>query len=403
MAAEHPSHLQRLLLPALLIGVAALLGWWILNSGPTTAPEEKKRAPKVVKTVTPLSGDHPVHVTAYGEVGPARQVVVEPQVPGIVLRISPKLLPGGILREGEELFVIDPVLARLDVQETEAELERAKALLAEAERRWNEGMSLAREKVIADTEIAALDSVRRIQRSEVSRIEARLERNQELLARHVVTAPFNAIVLTESLEVGQRVAPGDSTITLVGTDEFRVSAALPVSQLQWITMPSGDRPGAGVNVVMDTGAAEAVFSARVTQLQGDLETTGRMAKVLIEVKDPLRLQGAGDRLPLLLGSYVKVAIDAGTLRGVLAIDRSALRDGDTIWVAGADGLLKIRPVKVRWKANETIFIDAALERGESLIVSDLRVALPDMEIEAQPEEAASGQTVPKTEVARTES
>jgi len=371
--------------PVALVGAAALLGWLILRSGPVTVAEPKERIRKVVKTVAPVPGDYAIQVTVFGEVVPAQRVVIEPQVSGNVLRVNPKVLPGGILRQGEELFAIDPVLAELDVEENGAELIRAQANLSETERKYSEGRSLARDKVIADTELASLEAAVRIQKAEVDRLEARLERSRELLRRHRITAPFNAVVLDESIDIGQRVSPGDNAVTLAGTDSFRVVASVPVDQLQWIDLPQHDLPGARATVVMDTGTnGGAEFSGEVIQLEGAIEASGRMARVLVRVDDPLRVAAATPGNSLLLGSYVRVEIDAGVLRGVLAIDRPALRDDGRIWVAGSDGRLKMRDVNIRWKAERTIYIDAALDEGESLIVSDLRVALPDLEIDAQP-------------------
>ncbi len=385
MPNEPTASRSRAVLPLSLIGMAVLLGWWILKSGPVTRPVEEKRAPKIVKTSHANPANHDIFVTAHGTVIPAHRLIIEPQVSGNVIRLHPELRPGGTLDEGDELFAIDPILTEIDLRETLAEEQRARANLKEAERKWNEGRELAAERVIADTELATLESAVRIQDAELERILARRARNEELLSRHVVTTPFNAVVLDESVELGQRVSPGDNTITLIGTDEFWVRASLPVDQLQWITLPVDGQPGASVRVVMDTGeSAGSVYPGEVIQLQGDIDETGRMAKMLIRVQDPLRRKTRDGSMPLLLGSYVRVEIDAGTLNNVIAIDRTTLRDNDRIWIVDANGRLQIRDVNVRWRKNETLYIDPVLQPGETMIVSQLRVALPDMEVQAQP-------------------
>lgn len=385
MPSEPTVSRSRAVLPILLIGISVLLGWWILKSGPVTKPVEEKRAPKIVKTSQTTPSDHPIFVTAHGTVIPAHRLIIEPQVSGNVIRLHPQLRPGGTLDEGDELFAIDPTLTEIDLRETRAEEQRARANLQEAERKWDEGRQLAAERVIADTELATLESAVRIQDAELERILARRSRNEELLSRHAVTTPFNAVVLDESVELGQRVSPGDNTITLIGTDEFWVRASLPVDQLQWIALPVDGRPGAPVRVVMDTGESTgSLFRGEVIQLQGDIDETGRMAKMLIRVQDPLRRKTPDGSMPLLLGSYVRVEIDAGTLNNVIAIDRTTLRDDDRIWIVDANGRLQIRDVKVRWRKNETLYIDPVLKPGETMIVSQLQVALPDMEVQAQP-------------------
>ena len=83
---------------------------------------------------------------------------------------------------------------------------------------------------------------------------------------------------------------------------------------------------------------------------------------------------------MLIGSYGRVEIDAGILENVLAIDRNSLRAGDKIWVVDENNQLQIREAIIRWKKDETIYIDNTLLPGETLIISPLRVALPGMKV-----------------------
>jgi hypothetical protein len=87
---------------------------------------------------------------------------------------------------------------------------------------------------------------------------------------------------------------------------------------------------------------------------------------------------------LLLGCFVKVKIEAGELEDTLTIPRAALRDGNRIWIVGDDHVLKILQATVLWRETETVLISNNLEKGDQLIVSDLRVALPGMEVAPQP-------------------
>ncbi|MDA7618832.1 hypothetical protein N8703_05960, partial [Verrucomicrobia bacterium] len=119
----------------------------------------------------------------------------------------------------------------------------------------------------------------------------------------------------------------------------------------------------------------------VVQLLGNMEEQGRMARLLIEIKEPRKKhKDDPSRIPLLIGSYVRVQIDAGILQDVIAIDRNTLREGNQVWVVDNENRLQIRDVVVRWKMNETVYIDNTLNPDESLIISPLRVALPGMHL-----------------------
>jgi RND family efflux transporter MFP subunit len=391
-----PNQLWKLML--LLAGAVALSAWVFLT-GPTTQPEDETRPPKIVKTLSLQPTRQRITVNAFGSVIPARRVVVEPQVSGHIVRLNPKLIPGGHLREGEELFAIDSQLAELSVGESEAEVSRGEADLKEALRKWQEGQRLAAESVIPATELAALESAFRMSEAELERLKVRAARSLELLQRHVIRSPFNAVVVEEAIEIGQRVDPGDASVTLVGTDEFWVQVSLPTDKVPWVRLPTDSEPGASAQVLLDTGGKNLVrYDGQVIQLLSDMEEEGRMARVLVQIDDPLGLQPSSHSPPLLLGSYVRVEIDAGALNNVLVIDRPALREGNRIWIVDPENRLQIRDVNVRWRDETTVTIDADLAPGEQLIVSDLRVALPDMAVKPQPvqEQTAGSEPDPTT-------
>ena len=178
-----------------------------------------------------------------------------------------------------------------------------------------------------------------------------------------------------------------------------MQVALPIDQLKLVRLPSGDEPGARADVYLETGAGKRAHRpGRVVRLLGDMERTGRLARVLVRIDDPLGLKADGPATPFLLGSYVHVKIDAGSLEGVLSINRSALRDGNRIWVVDEKGELQIKDVEIVRQENETVFIKNVIAAGEALIVSPLKVALPGMKVKAQPVEPPAA--TPETSSAR---
>jgi RND family efflux transporter MFP subunit len=371
------------LMPILIIaGVTG--GWALWESGPVSQPEEKTRVAKMVRTSVPLTETRRISLTVHGELIPSRQVVIEPEVRGRIVRQHGLLIPGGRIAKGEELFAVDDTLGKLDLRGAEAAVKRAVADLAEAKRQQAESKRLADEEISSKTELAARDASVAIEQAELEQLEAIRDRAAEMLRRYSVTAPFNALVIEEAVEDGQQVDPGFAAATLVGADDFWVRAAVPMDQLQWIHLPKDGQPGATARVILETGGEQpAVREGEVIRLLGDMERTGRMARVLVRIENPLGTGQESGSVPFLLGSYVRVEIDAGELIDVLTIERSALRAADQIWVADANGELQFRDTKVRWEQGETVFIDNALQAGDALIVSQLRVALPGMKVQAQ--------------------
>ncbi len=372
-----------------ILGLAGIGSTWIYLTGPTTHPEEESRPPKIVKTAPLHPTNQTIQITAYGSVIPAQQVTVEPQVNGHIIQLNPKLIPGGTLQKGDPLFSIDPALAQINLREAQAELARGQAEFHEAQRKSREGQRLAAEKVIPSTESAALEAELLTRTAELERLKARLDRNRELLQRHTLPSPFNALVLNESVEIGQRVDPGDATVTLVGTDAFWVQVAIPTDKLQHLQLPTPESPGATATITLDNGTPNpGRYQGQVIQLLGNIEESGRMARILVEIQNPLN-PTTPTNTPLLLGSYVRVDIHAGQLSNVFVIHRNALREGDRIWIADTNQTLQIRQATVLWQSDDTVSITTPINPGEQLITSDLRVALPDMKINAQPSQPGS--------------
>jgi len=375
-------------------GCVSLLLIW---TGPETAPEDKTSSAKIVQTIPLAPQTRSVAVSAFGSVVPSKKVVIKPQVTGQVIWQSESITIGGQVKEDDELIRIDPKdyeLALAEVQSNfeqarfEREVESGRQVIAERE--WNELQS--------DLDMEEVNKSLVLRKPHLRRAEALVEKAKNDIAiaelqrsRTVITAPYNAMVIEESVEVGQLLNPGSDICELVGTDEFWIQVTIPFSQLKWVHFPEEGRPGAEAQVILDTGNGEsATWKGRVIRLLGDLDPLGRMARLVVSVTDPMNLTRKSDSpFPLLLGSYVEVKIDAGQLEDTLRIPRSALKEGNQIWVVGDDHLLKILPATVLWPEKETVLISNNLEEGDQLIVSDLPVALPGMEVAPQPATAYS--------------
>jgi len=376
----------------LILGCGGGASLVLLWTGPETVPEEKPVSTKIVQTIPLVAGTRSVAVSAEGTVVPSRKVLVKPQVTGQVIWQSESITLGGHVKAGDELIRIDPKdyeLALAEVQSTleqarfEREVESGRQVIAERE--WNELQS--------DLDMAEVNRSLVLRKPHLRRADALMEKARndieiaELqLSRTVIPAPFNAMVVTESVEVGQLLSPGSEICELVGTDEFWIQATVLFSELKWVQFPQDGKPGAEAQVILDAGdGGFVVWKGRVIRLLSDLSPLGRMARLLVSVTDPLNIrQSSGGKLPLLLGSFVEVKIEAGELEDTLTIPRAALREGNRIWVVGDDHLLRILPATVLWRETETLLISNNVEKGDQLIVSDLRVALPGMEVTPQP-------------------
>ena len=107
----------------------------------------------------------------------------------------------------------------------------------------------------------------------------------------------------------------------------------------------------------------------------DLDPGGAMARILVRVEDPL---GADEELPLLLGAFVDVAVEAQPIEDAIRVPRLALRNGDEVYVMNEDGLLDIRTVEIAWSEPDSVLVTAGLRPGDLLVTSRIPIPVPNM-------------------------
>ncbi len=386
---------KRILVVGVILGLGAITSAVLIATGPRTQPEESQRAPRTVKTLAVSPRTEPISVAAWGTVEPERRVIIRPQVGGRIVKQHEALAPGGFIREGDLLIGIERTDYELAFAQQQAAAEEARFALAlekgqqvVAAREWKVMKEALGEEIEGDPSLALREPHLRRAEALVAQANLRVERARLDLARTRMTAPFNAMVVEEAVEIGQVVEVGAPLCTLVGTDALWVRASLPVADLKWVRVPGPEHPGARATITLDLGGGRNVtWPGHVVRLLGALEGQGRMAQVLVRVDNPMGAEGAsGSQLPLLLGSYVRVDIDAGQLEDVLVIPRRALREGDRLWVVSEDNTLEIRPVEVLWRQRETVLVANRVGARERLVVSDLKVALPGMRVSPLPAE-----------------
>lgn len=386
----------RALLPlmALGAGVAVLAAFIATRPKPVKKPREERGA--LVEVVSVQQVRQRLRVSEFGSVIPAEQVVVQPEVSGRVVWQHDELVPGGRFKKGEMLLRLDGRDYRLAERQAGATVERAELELKVEKAR---GEVAKAEWEVIDRGKRATDEGRtlglrepQLQAARAGLEAAKSTRDQAKLAssKTVLRAPFNGFVKAEAVDVGQLVTPQMSLATLVGSDRFWVQVSVPVDRISAVDVPgmnAEEGKGAVAVIAQDVAGQRIERKGRVLRLLGDLDPVGRMARLLVEIDDPLGLRAprvgteqtpARPELPLLLGAFVEVSIEARELGDVIELPRLALRDGDGIYVYGPDGRLVIRDVKIAWRTEKTVLIREGVTAGEEVVVSRLPSAVPGM-------------------------
>ena len=348
------------------------------DSGTLVAVAEVRRLPRRID------------VEAQGTVVPAQRVVVQPQVSGRIAAVALDLAPGTVLRAGDLIFAIEDVDFKLSVARATAAVAEAAAQLEleqgrgrVAEREW-ELFQDELDPEQMEASLALREPQLRSRLSAVHTARASLARARLDLERTVVRCPFNAVVLSESIEIGQIVTPQSQAVTLAGTDAFWVRAAVRTDELDQLRVPGlrGAATGSRALVKLDP-ENESVLSGRIVRLLGDLDTAGRMARVLVEVEDPLGLEGgagsAGSRGLLLLDSYVDLLLEGARVSRVFELPRDWVHEGGQLRMY-TQAQLEMRTVDVAWRFEDSVLVETGLNDGDFVVISRLATPIEGMKL-----------------------
>ncbi len=374
----------------LLIGVFVASRLVASRPMPEVAP--KKNQATLVRVMEARPESQSIRVEVMGSVIPARRLEIIPEVGGKIVEISPNLVPGGFLKAGELVVRIDPrdyeaavVQAMGAVEEARLKLELEQGRQVVAKREW-EALYQTTQSSEASSRLALREPHLKSCRAGVESAKSALEQARYNLERATITAPFDSIVENESVETGRLVTPLNVIATLVGTETYWVRVSVPVSQLPWISLPDTKGLGGARALITHRAGPDASIErdGRVIRLLSDLEPDGRMARLLVAVDNPLRLDSdEGEAaLPLLLGAYVCVEIDGRELENVYVIPRTAIREGDRLWIMNEDDCLSVREVEIVWRRKDEVLIADEIEPGERIVTSRIPTPIPGMLLRA---------------------
>ena len=408
-----------LLLCSAILGGAAAAVVWINRTEPVAQKvNTTRKSAALVETITVKRGTYSPRLVVLGTVQAAQQISLRPRVNGQVVEISPEFVPGGMIKQGALLLRIDPAdfenalsirESELDQAEASMEIEEARQRLAEKELKLLEGSidETSRGLVLREPQIASI-------KAEVSAATAAVDRAKLDLQRTSVRAPFDAQVLTRSVNIGSQVGPGDELGQLVGLDEYWIMAAVPVRSLRWVQFASDDPPpetpklshqtgpltetspglkrsaadSTGSKVILrhpDAWGADTTREGLVSRLIGTLDQQSRLARVLITVADPLGLKSNAP--PLILETLLETEIEGRPIENVVRLDRQYIRDQDTVWVM-KDGKLEIRETEIVFRDARFAYIREGLNNGDEVVSSTLATVAPGVGLRKTNESSA---------------
>ncbi|MEM7026218.1 MAG: TolC family protein, partial [Pseudomonadota bacterium] len=427
-----------LVVPPVLIG-GGLLAWMLVSRAEPeqAAVEEATRTVRVVE-VEPLS--FVPRAIGHGTVQPGQTWQAVAQVSGKIVEKNPQLELGRLLEAGTEILRIDPAnyelavaradasldsaranLAELDVREanTQAsvEIERRAVALAEQDvertrtllARGNTSQSvfddaettlLNRQQQLLELEnqLRLIPTERSVLEASIALQETELEDARLDLQRTTIRMPFDGRVANVDVEETQFVGVGQVLAVVDGIAVAEVDARFPIGRFAPLvrleldpdalaTSALADLParlGIEALVRLRTQELNAEWVARFDRIREALDPQTRTIGAIVLVDEPYRKAIPGQRPPLVKDMFVEVQLRGRAWDDVIVAPRIAIHrnaDGSAMaYLADPSGRLEIRPVTIRSVQGDLAVIEAGLEPGDRVVVSDVIPAIAGMKL-----------------------
>ncbi len=376
------------ILPLSVIVLGAVIAKALIDSYEEPQPEPVVAQPPVVSVIPAEQVDLTLTVEAEGTVAPRTESQLVPEISGRVVEVSQSLAAGGFFGEGDVLLRIESRVYELGVTRAKAAIEQAKLRLTterqEAEVARKEWAALGKGEpsplLFREPQIVEVQS-------SLAAAQAALAQAEYDLERTVLRAPFAGRVRSKQVDLGQFVQRGVAIATLYSVDVAEVRLPIPNAELEYCNLPLAYRDGSStgqgpaVKLTARFAGRDHSWQGRIVRTEGEIDPRTRMVNAIAQVQDPYARGRNSSRPPLAVGMFVKAEIRGIRVRNVIRLPRTALHEGDIVFVVDGGSRLRFRPVDVLRREREVVLIRGGIEESEQICVSPLEPAVNGMAVE----------------------
>lgn len=359
-------------------------------------PVEQQQQRRIVEAVGSLFALDEVTVSSEAE-GRVEQVLVDigdrVSKGQILARITPVEFE---LTVEQQRAALAQARARLGLRESDrelrdvqqaAEVKKAGADLADAEKKYQRAQSLLESGVIprqnfdeAEARYQSAKATYDLAVQQVENLRASMQQTQaslnlanKRLRDTAIRAPFAGHVKTRAVTVGQYLKIQTPVIEIVNIDPLRVRLGVPEKMSQWV------RVGRDLNLTVEAFPGRE-FTGRISRINPSVDQKSRTFEI-----EALVANHRGELKP---GSFVKAVIQSDKVDSILTIPEKS-----TTYLFGAYKVfvlqgktIKEREVKLGDHFGDRVEVLEGLQAGDQLVVGENGQTLKDgLEVEISPE------------------
>ncbi|WOH60504.1 efflux RND transporter periplasmic adaptor subunit [Bradyrhizobium sp. BWC-3-1] len=362
---------------AAAMAVAALAGCEDKNSFVAPPPPKVDVAAPVQRPVTR-------YVEATGNTAPIKNVDLVARVQGFLQSIDYQ--DGAFVKQGTQLFTIEPETYKLKLDQARAAEAGAQASVRQAEADYKRQAELVQRQAVSQATLDTSTSTRDNAQANLQQAEANTKLAQVNYGYTNVTAPFDGIVSAHMVSVGELVGVSSPTqlASIVAMDPIYVNFTVNEQDVLRIRAEAARR---GL-----TAADMKQFPIQVgLQTEAGYPHEGNLdyvAPTLTQSTGTLAVRGLvpNDKRVLLPGYFVRVRVPFTQEKDALLVPDTALgsdQGGRYLLVVNGDNVVEQRKVQIGPVDNGLRVIESGLKPEDRVVTAGLLRVIPGQKIDPQ--------------------
>lgn len=330
-----------------------------------------------------------LNVESQGKVQASRVVSLSAPVAGPIEWISPAMEAGGFVAQGETLLRLESSDYETAKARSNAAMQQAQAEATFASKELDRLGELADKRLASDAQLQGAQRTADVNAARLADAQASFRQAELDLDRANIRAPFDAIIQSRDVELGQYVSRAQSVAVLLGADEVEVRVPLAIRQLGFLDVPLGmrgeltDELAPDVTLTGFYGGAEYSWSGKLVRTEAVIDANSNTVQTIIRVKQP-DVGASSNRnaqIPLPIGLYVKASIKGSIVNDLIAVPRSVIRNNNQVLIVDAENKMYYRDVEIYRLEEDRVLISGGILPGEFICTSPIQAVVNGMSVQ----------------------
>ena len=331
-----------------------------------------------------------LNVESQGKVQASQVASLSAPVAGPVAWISSAMEAGGFVKEGESLLRLESSDYETTRARSLAAMQQAQAESTHASNELDRLRELADKRLASDSQLQDAIRMANVNIARLADAQASFQQAELDLDRANIRAPFDAIIQSRDVELGQYVNRAQSVAVLLGASEVEVRVPLAIRQLGFLDVPLGMRGELGderaPHVILTGlyGGAEYNWSGKLVRTEAVIDANSNTVQTIIRVKQPVANASSMNKnaeIPLPIGLYVQATIQGRRVSDLIALPRSVIRNNNQVLVVDAENKMYYRNVEIYRLEEDRVLISGGILPGEFICISPIQAVVNGMSVQ----------------------